>query len=94
MQHWSKWKEYKTKEHKFSFKSEISERSALNELVKLSNNQETVAIQIINQSITNGWKGLFTIKNQSNDKSNRNSGAYELLEQIKSQHMGTPSDFQ
>ena len=81
--YWLKWKEYKAKEHKFKYKSEHSENSALNDLFKLSSGNEQTAIAIINQSISNGWKGFFELKNQTNVKPTRNSGAYQLLEQLK-----------
>ena len=91
--YWQKWKEYKSKEHKFKYKSEHSEKSALNDLLKLSNSNEQTAIQIIEQSIANGWKGFFQLK--SNGKTSpRNAGAYQLLEQLKSEHLGTSSNFQ
>lgn len=92
--HWGRWKEYKSKEHKFKFKTPNSENLAINELFKLSSGNEQTAISIINQSITNGWKGLFAIKNQSsNQPTKRNTGAYELLEQLKSEHLGATGSY-
>jgi hypothetical protein len=63
---WNEWKEYKKSCHKFSFKSDSSEKLSLNQLSKLSNNLEPIAIEIINQSIANGWKGFFEIKTTQN----------------------------
>jgi uncharacterized protein YdaU (DUF1376 family) len=63
---WNEWKEYKKSCHKFSFKSQSSEKLSLNQLSKLSNNLEPIAIEIINQSIANGWKGFFEIKTTQN----------------------------
>ncbi len=57
---WETWKEYKKKEHRFSYKSEISENAALQKLKELSNDNEQRSIQIINDSIANGYKGLFS----------------------------------
>ena len=63
---WNEWKEYKKSCHKFSFKSDSSEKLSLNQLSKLSNNLEPIAIEIINQSIANGWKGFFELKTTQN----------------------------
>jgi hypothetical protein len=84
VQYWNQWKDYKSKEHKFRYRSVVSENLALKELYKISSGIEQNAIAIIDQSIINGWKGFFELKNQSNAKKpTRNSGAYELLEQLK-----------
>ena len=72
---WEKWKEYKKHEHKFNYKSKISEQAGLNELNKLSNNDEEIAIKIIIQSIANGWKGFFKLKeNEKNGTNNKKNG--------------------
>lgn len=42
--------------------TERGEQAALHNLQKISNNNETTAIEIIKQSITQGWAGLFAIK--------------------------------
>jgi len=62
---WNTWKEFRKKEHKFNYKSSISEQAALNKLAELSNQSEITAIEIIDQSIANGWQGLFKIKKES-----------------------------
>ncbi len=58
LQAWEEWKQYKKEQHKFVYKS-IAEKSALKKLVERSNNNELDAIKIIEDSISNGWKGLF-----------------------------------
>jgi uncharacterized protein YdaU (DUF1376 family) len=63
---WNEWKDYKKSCHKFSYKSDSSEKLSLNQLSKLSNNLEPIAIEIINQSIANGWKGFFELKTTQN----------------------------
>lgn len=75
---WSIWKNYKKKEFKFQYKSVDSEQAALNNLVELSEGIEEQAIEIIKQSMSNGWKGLFKLKidgkkqgNQSGSKVGR-----------------------
>jgi len=63
---WNQWKQYKKVSHKFSYKSDETEITTLNQLLKLSANNEQNAIEIINQSIANGWKGFFEIKTTQN----------------------------
>jgi hypothetical protein len=66
VKHWYLWKEYKSVEHKFKFKSEISESGALTELKNISENNENKAIAIIKQSIAKGWQGLFKLNGEKN----------------------------
>jgi hypothetical protein len=65
---WLKWKEFKKTEFNFKYKSEISEQASKTELINLSGNNEEIAIKIIEQSIANGWKGFFKLKNNGTDK--------------------------
>jgi hypothetical protein len=79
---WNAWKDYKKKEFKFTYKTNQSELAALSELTKLSNGQENIAIKIINQSMANGWKGLFNLKEDAKGTSNnqRKLNKHELEE--------------
>lgn len=63
---WQEWKTYKAKEHGFKFKSEISEGKTLKTLFKDSNENENIAIQMIENAISMGWKGIYSLKNQNN----------------------------
>lgn len=85
VKHWNQWKEYKDKEHKFKFRTLLSEQTALDNLQKLSNGNEQTAIAIIDQSIINGWKGLFAIKSEAKSTKHSN-GAYQLLEELRQEH--------
>ena len=60
---WQVWKDYRTAEHRFGYKSHVSEQAALNDLGNLSGYDEANAIAIMHQSIANGWKGFFEIVN-------------------------------
>lgn len=62
---WELWKQYKKEQHKFTYKN-ISEQAALKSISALANGSEQTAIQIIHQSINNGWKGFFELKNNIN----------------------------
>lgn len=61
VKHWDLWKMYKKQDHRFEYKSPISEQAGLNELVDLSDGNEQEAIRIINRSMAQNWKGLFRI---------------------------------
>lgn len=59
---WHTWRNYKRDEHNFKFKSAQSEQAAIHNLQKISNDNAETARAIIEQSIVNGWKGLFALK--------------------------------
>lgn len=65
---WKHWKVYKSEEFNFKFKSLQSEQAALTELANKSNGNEQTAIEIMHQSMSNGWKGFFELKNKQNGK--------------------------
>lgn len=62
------WLEHKKKQFKFEYKTERSLKAAYAELVKLSGNDPDIAMQIVEQSMSNGWKGLFELKNNGTYK--------------------------
>jgi uncharacterized protein YdaU (DUF1376 family) len=67
---WNKWIDFKQTQFKFKYKSAASEQTGINNLIKLSSGNNVVAELIINQSIGNGWQGLFPLKNEmKNEKS-------------------------
>lgn len=70
---WDLWKKYKKEQFKFTYKGCISEQAALMQLVTLSEGKENIAIQVINQSIANGWRGLFMLKNNDNGTNQKHS---------------------
>ena len=87
---WNKWKEYKKAEFRFNYKSEISEQAAKTELINLSSNNEETAIKIIEQSIANGWKGFFKLKENGTHK--KGSGASEeAIARIIAEKFGSDS---
>jgi hypothetical protein len=78
---WCNWKEYQSKEFKFSYKSNISEQAALKKLFNISEQNEDTAIKIITQSIESTWKGFFKIKLEHNGKQTSETGK-QLIEQL------------
>lgn len=78
--HWNIWKYYKKTEHKFRYKSSLSEQGALNKLTKLADQDEETAIEIIIESISNGWKGFFNLDNNGKSKTGvTNSELFEVF---------------
>jgi hypothetical protein len=59
---WSEWKTYKSKHHKFEYKSDMSERSALTLLAKYASNLEHRALQILDVAMAQGWSGFHDLK--------------------------------
>jgi hypothetical protein len=66
IQYWDLWKDYKSKQFKFNYKTVQSEQAAFDDLVRLSEKNCENAIEIIKQSMANGWKGLFELKISQN----------------------------
>jgi hypothetical protein len=59
---WQDWLEYKEQEFKFKYKSTHSMKAALKKLNRLAGGNEQKAIAIIEESMANGWKGFFSLK--------------------------------
>lgn len=66
---WEKWKAFKKEQFRFTYKP-IGEQAALDDLFEMSAGNESMAEAIIKQSIKNGWRGLFDIKQQNNGAKN------------------------
>lgn len=60
--------EYKRKEKKGTYKAESSVRTAYNHLLELSNHDPTIAEQIVQQTIANGYMGLVPLKNNNRNE--------------------------
>ena len=56
------------KEIKKPYRSQMSVEQAFNELQKLSGGSLETAEAIVNQSIANGWQGLFPLKTENRNK--------------------------
>ena len=62
---------------------EISIKSNISQLMKLAKNDNEIAIQILDQSIANGWQGLFELKNQNNNVSNNSESTTSKLSRFE-----------
>jgi hypothetical protein len=67
MEFWLIWKQYKKEEHRFAYKSLVSEQAALKNLAKISNNNEAKSIELIEHAIAQGWKGIYSTKERKGD---------------------------
>lgn len=65
---WLIWKQYKLEEFGFKYKGVISEQAALMNLATISGGLEDIAEKIIDQSLSNRWRGLFILKETINGK--------------------------
>lgn len=70
---WGVWKDYKNSQFKFKYKSPESEKIGFDQLLKLSSSNVNTANLIIEQSIANGWAGLFELKNKNQSILNQTS---------------------
>jgi hypothetical protein len=61
------WLKYRTKKKK-PIKIKLSQQGQLKKLARLSGLNEQIAIDIINQSIEEGWVGLWAITNNGNNE--------------------------
>lgn len=75
-----RWLEYKRSDQSSKYRSKKSIKTCYNSLIKLSGNDSQNAMLIVEQSITNGWKGLFNLK-QNNYATDNNNG-YRSREDI------------
>tara|TARA_R110000803_G_scaffold52326_2_gene107732 strand:- start:8432 stop:9148 length:717 start_codon:yes stop_codon:yes gene_type:complete len=71
---WETWKQYKAGEHRFKFKTVISEQAALTKLWNESQGAEDLAIFMVFNAIASQWKGIFPLKDQELKKFNNKKG--------------------
>ena len=64
---WKKWRAYRKETFRLTYKP-IGEKAAIGKLMRLSQGCHEVQEQIIQQSIENGWKGIFDLREQKQSK--------------------------
>ena len=64
---WELWKAYRKEQFRTTYKP-LGEAAAISKLLRISNNNKENQAQIIQQSIENGWKGLFELKTEKQSK--------------------------
>lgn len=70
---WNDWLEYKKGEFGFKFKTEQSKKASLKKLYNLSGGEEKIAIAILEEAMSNGYRGFFALKQDAINKINVNS---------------------
>jgi hypothetical protein len=70
---WEEWKKYKKDEHSECYKAIATEQTALNKLFTISNGDFNTAQKIINQSVSNQWKGLFNLNDHGQQSTTNGS---------------------
>gem|GEM_PF-3752687 len=58
---WEEYLRFRREQHRFTYKQLSAQQKAIDALHDLAGGNESVARQIVDQSITNGWKGLFPL---------------------------------
>ena len=78
---WESWKDFRKKEYRKSYK-DLGEKAAIKKLLKLSTSKEEQAL-ILEQSMENGWIGIFALKSEKkrkiNDLMNEYNKGLEIL---------------
>lgn len=71
---WELWKEFRKEQFRAKYKP-IGEKAAIKKILNLSAGDKEIQAKIIEQSIENGWRGLFELKasKQSNVKQLQNN---------------------
>ena len=72
---WESWKEFRKKEYRKSYK-DLGEKAAIKKLLKLSQSKEEQAL-ILEQSMENGWIGIFALKSEKVSKAQAILTEYE-----------------
>ena len=80
---WELWKDFRVKQHRFKYKTLQSEQSAIKELYKKSKGNFETAKAIMEQSMANGWKGFFEIKEEKLSSRDSLQQAYLELQEEK-----------
>lgn len=72
---WEYWKNFKKEQFRFTYKP-IGEKAALEDLFEMAIGNEETAKAIIKQSIKNGWRGLFELKNNNGNQHTKTGKGY------------------
>tara|TARA_Y100000385_G_scaffold85381_1_gene87619 strand:- start:947 stop:1657 length:711 start_codon:yes stop_codon:yes gene_type:complete len=64
---WELWKAFRKEQFRTTYKP-LGEAAAISKLLRISNNNKENQAQILQQSIENGWKGIFELKTEKQTK--------------------------
>jgi len=79
---WEDWKKYKKQQFKFTYRP-IGEKAALNDLVKVSDNNKDKAIELIKHARGKTWIGIFPIKQNNTKKTKSKKNGKSDIEEIQ-----------
>ena len=79
---WGIWCKFRTSELRKPKYKEMGEQAALKKLSEIAGGDEATAHKIIEQSIANGWQGLFELKNDKPQHNGNRTNARELAVNI------------
>ena len=83
---WNLWTEFRKEQFRTTYK-QLGKAEAISKLLRISNNNKENQVQIIQQSIENGWKGLFELKTEKQTKVQKILSNYHKgLEMINKEH--------
>jgi len=80
---WIEYKDFRKKIHKFRFHSSDSEHRAIKSLMALSGGDKELSTKIINQTIDNGWKGFFKLKDGNDKTDNRTTSKVKSVNEVR-----------
>jgi|TARA_R110000787_G_scaffold55416_1_gene127908 hypothetical protein len=88
---WGMWLDER-KERRYGRYTPRGEKAAIHKLFIESEENQDIAIQMINESIANGWRGIFPLKNQKNERnSTKDFSSDEYSDYLKAIDDGTNS---
>ncbi len=73
---WQNWKDYKQKQFAFRYKAIETEQAALIKLSEIAKGNEQTALAIMKESMAQGWKGFFELKNNVKNENNKTDNIY------------------
>jgi len=78
---WQVWKDYRKEQHGFTYKA-MGEQTALTRLQNKSDGDMSVAIEMMEQSMANGWKDWYELKQGSGISKQQQKQAFDKADQI------------
>jgi hypothetical protein len=86
---WELWKAFRKEQFRTTYKP-LGESAAISKLLRISDNNKENQAKILQQSIENGWKGIFELKTEKQTKVQKILSNYQKgLEMINKEYDGT-----
>lgn len=91
-EYWQIWKDFKKEQFNFIYK-EIGEKMAIAELLKISNGNTSKQKDIIIQSVKNGYKGLFELKENKEQSETQKKTFEDGVKERYEKRFGKPYEY-